>query len=91
MVGLLWARLRPGASLSPLAQGREVWKARRGGRSDSGATPWLPQEPVGPNWAFALHFYIPSKFQLETTKLLRESLGLRRRVDLQGFPIRLHS
>lgn len=54
MVRMLWARLKPGASLSPLAQGREVWKARRGARSASGATPPLPQEPVGPNFAFAL-------------------------------------
>lgn len=32
-----------------------------------------------------LHFYIPSKLQLETTKLLQDSLGLRRQVDLQGW------
>lgn len=54
MVGLLWARVRPGTSLSLLAQGREVWKASRRGRSASGAIPPLPQEPVGPNFAFAL-------------------------------------
>ena len=85
MVRMLWARLKPGASLSPLAQGREVWKARRGARSASGATPPLPQEPVGPNFAFALHFHIPSKLQLETTKLLQDSPSLRRQVDLQGW------
>lgn len=54
MAGLLWVRLRPGTSLLPLAQGRGAWKARRGGRSASSATPPLPEEPVGPNFAFAL-------------------------------------
>lgn len=54
MAGLLWVRPRSGTSLLPLAQGREVWKARRGGRSTSSATPPLPKEPVGPNFAFAL-------------------------------------
>lgn len=93
MMGLLWVRLRPGTSLSPLAQGREVWQKhrdRREGKSTSGATALLSQEPVSPNLAFALHLYIPSKLQLKTTKLLQDSLGLRRQVDLQGFPVGLH-
>lgn len=54
LVGLLWVRGRPGTPLSLLAQGREVWKAGRKGRSASGAIPPLPQEPVRPHFAFAL-------------------------------------
>ena len=47
-------RADAGISLSSLAQGSREWKARRGARSASGASPSLPQEPVGPNFAFAL-------------------------------------
>lgn len=78
MVELLGAKLRPGTALRPLSPGREVWQVRRAGGSASGAAPPLPQEPVGSNFAFALHFYVPSQLQLESPKLLQHSFGLRR-------------
>lgn len=45
---------------------------------------WGPKGGEGRGFLLYLHFYIPSKLQLEFTKLFQDGLGLRRQVDLQG-------
>lgn len=67
---------------------RGVWgRERFESLGGSGRSP----SPCGSRWGqdrgflAYLHFYIPSKLQLKTIKLLEDSLGLRRQVDLQGW------
>ena len=54
-------------------------------QAESQKASWRKVSPAGTSggregrdFLFYLHFYIPSKLQLETTKLLQDSLGFRR-------------
>lgn len=75
VAGLLWERWKLDTSVTS-GTGRRGDKEQQGSRSASGATSPLPQEPIGPNLAFALHFHIPSELQLKTIELFQHSLGL---------------